>query len=309
MATGGTQPRNLLVLADGVQTAFVAGAVAELERSGRSWKRAVGAGLGAQVAVLAVLGEAQEAERRWLREAELGCPLLDSQLASARRRLGPTSGVLALADPWALAGWLDPACLAEHLAPEAAGLPDRLRRNGSRCAVALQDLGSGHCEWRELGGLTAAGAAAALAAAAAFPAGWGPSGDRGAAAGETAWGGVGLIAALPAPWSTGDEDWDVVCGVPFPAVRRPAIGSSLLESIQRRDECLASTAVERWLAGGGRGPVVAPDAASWAAFAEGHSVDLGVEYPPAWERNGELARLLVGFGAFVAGRRLAGSKT
>ena len=308
MATGSGRPTNLLVLADGVQTALVAGAVAELERSGRSWKRVAGAGLGAQVAALAALGEAREAERRWLREAELGCPLLDSQLASAQRRLGPTPGVLALADPWTMAGWLDSACLAEHLAPEAAGLPERLARSGNRCAVALHDLATGRCGWRELDGLTAAGAGAALAAAAAFPAGWGPSADR-EAAGGAVWGGVGLIAALPAPWSGDDGDWDVVCGFPVPPVKRPAIGGSLLESIQRRDECLAASAVERWLTGDDRRAAVAPDAASWAAFAARDSADLGVEYPLAWERNGELARLLVGFGAFVARRRLAGSKT
>ncbi len=64
-----TIERGLLVLADGGQAAFAAGAVAELARSGAAWSCGAGAGLGAHVALLALLGEAEEGERRWLRQA------------------------------------------------------------------------------------------------------------------------------------------------------------------------------------------------------------------------------------------------
>jgi hypothetical protein len=142
-ATAKTSIRGLLVLADGVHAAFAAGAVAELARRGASWERGAGAGLGAHIAVLALLDEAAEAERRWLREAALDCPMFESRLGAARRRLGDARGLTLLPDPWSLAGWLDPAGLAEHLVPEMAAAPQRLARRGATVVVAVEDLTSG----------------------------------------------------------------------------------------------------------------------------------------------------------------------
>ena len=154
-ATAKTSIRGLLVLADGVHAAFAAGAVAELARRGASWERGAGAGLGAHIAVLALLDEAAEAERRWLREAALDCPMFESRLGAARRRLGDARGLTLLPDPWSLAGWLDPAGLAEHLVPEMAAAPQRLARRGATVVVAVEDLTSGAAEWVDLGTLEA----------------------------------------------------------------------------------------------------------------------------------------------------------
>lgn len=298
----GTSGRGLLVLADGVQAAFAAGAVAELARAGVFWRRGAGAGLGAHVAVLALLGEAVEAERRWLRDAEQGSTLLRSRLAAAQQRLGPGTGVVVAPDPWAMDGWLDPAGLAEHLAPEMAGVPERLARAGARCVVAVDDLGTGEAAWVELAELAPEPAGRMLRAAATFPAGWGPEivveGDNV----RTLWGGVGVALACAPPWRSGQGAWDVVCGFPAPGMARTALGGSLLELMQRRQEARSAAAVGGWV---GRPEsaslrLIAPEAKAYRAWAARDNAELGAEYPLPWERNGELTASLVRFGAFVA---------
>jgi hypothetical protein len=300
MKESGEAPRGLLVLADGVQAAFAAGAVAELARRGVSWRRSAGAGLGAQLAALAVLAEG---ERRWRRQAELGCPLFESLVAATRRQLRGSAGVAALPDAWQLDGWLDPAELTEHIAPEAGGLPDRLAGAGAECSVAVVDLRAATAGWRSLETGDAGGAGASLFAAAAFPAGWGPHATADAEQPEASWGGTGVVAGLEAPWGAGRGEWDVVCGFPCPPIARPALGTSLLELVQRRDEWLSAAAVLRWLALERRPSVrlIAPTAATYRVFAAREAADLGVEYPLPWERNGELVGGLVRFGAFVVG--------
>ncbi len=301
-AAGRTARRGLLVLADGIQAAFAAGAVAELARKGFVWQRGAGAGLGAHVAVLALLGEAVEAERRWLREAETGCPLFRSRLASAQQRLGPASGVIVAPDPWAMDGWLDPVGLAEYLAPEMAAVPERLARAGGSCAVAVEDLGTGEAAWVELAKLTPERAGAMLRAAATFPAGWGPETVTEGESIRTLWGGVGAAVACAPPWRDEKSAWDLVCGFPLPGAVRSALGGSLLELMQRRQEARAGTAVGGWLAGaeGASLRVIAPDAESYRRWASRDNAELGTEYPLPWERNGELTAGLVRFGVFVA---------
>jgi len=294
--------RGLLVLADGVQAAFAAGAVAELARGGVSWQRGAGGGLGAHVAALAVLDEAEEAERRWLREAEAGCPLFQSRLAAARERLGATPGVMLTPDAWTLPGWLEPAGLAEHLAPEMAAVPERLARSERSFAVAVEDLISGEAAWVELASLTAERAGTCLRAAATFPAGWGPESVLEGEATRWLWGGVGAALACAPPWRSGASAWDVVCGFPVPVVARPALGGSLHELMQRRQEGRAAAAVSGWLARpeGAALRVVAPTGAAYREWAERDNAELGVEYPLSWERNGALTGAIVRFGAFVA---------
>ncbi len=288
--------RGLAVLADGAQTAFAAGAVAELARHGRSWTLARGAGLGAQVAVLAVLGEAGEAERRWRRQAEAGCPLLTSAVAAARARLGSDQAITLAPDAWSLPGWLDPLELREHLAPERAGVPGRLRDAGVRCAVAVEDLLAGAVTWIELSRLTAAGAADALLAAASFPAGWPAVVAEDGTSSSLGWGGAGI--ADDSGWLAEATGWDVVCGFPVPPVPRPGIGGSLLELVQRREEVRAGLAAASWASPAVR--LVAPTTASYAGWVARDGADLGVEYPLPWERNAELLGLLVEYGLVAA---------
>ncbi len=302
--TGSNQnARGLAVLADGVQAAFAAGVVAELARRGRRWDRGAGSGLGAHLALLALLGEAEEGERRWIREAALGCPLLESRLGAARRRLGGLRGVTVQADPWALPGWLDPAGLAEHLAPEGAGVPHRLSARGASLAVAVEDLRSGACTWVELTTVEPRRVGALLRAAAAFPGGWGPETDEEGERGAVLWGGASAALQGPAPWDAENGDWDVVCGFPVPGIARPALGRSLIEMLQRRGELedVARLGARLEGAGSGRFAVHAPGAANYAAWCGRETADLGVEYPLPWERNAGLTGGLVRFGAFVAG--------
>jgi len=300
MARAKKARRGLVVLADGAQAAFAAGAVAELARTGRAWAITRGAGLGAQVALLAALGEPGEAERRWLRQGAGGCPLLSSLVARGRRRLAGDDGLLLLPDALALPGWLDPVELEEHLAPDTAGVPERLRRAGTSCAVAVEDLAAGRVDWVELGDATAGDAAWALRAAVRFPAGWGPVAGGDDAAPALRWGGAALAdSGLGGAAAT--DDWDVVCGFPVPPVARPALGSSLLELVQRREEVRSGAAI----AASGRA-VVAPSTASWVAWAARDGADLGTEYPLPWERNGELVEQLVAYGRSVA-RAAAGA--
>lgn len=291
-------------MADGVHAAFTAGAVAELARAGFVWESGAGAGLGAHVGVLALLGEAEEAERRWLREAESGCTLFQSRLAAARQRLGSTPGVMLTSDGWTLSGWLEPEALAEHLAPEMAALPERLARLGRSFAVAVEELNSGKAAWTDLGGQPAREAGNLLRAAATFPAGWGPESSPEGEGMRRVWGGVGAALACDQPWDAGPSAWDVVCGFPVPVAVRPALGESLYELIQRREEASASAAVGRWIARSEDAAVrvIAPSVAAYREWAERDNADLGVEYPLSWERNGALTGAMVRFGAFVARR-------
>jgi len=301
VVTGATD-RGLLVLADGAQTAFAAGAVAEFARFGVSWRRGAGAGLGAHVALLALLGEAPEAERRWRRQAELGCPLFRSRLAAVRERLGEAAGVSVAVDAWTLAGWLDDEALAEHLAPEMAAAPERLARAGAGLTVAVEDLAAGRSAWVELAGVDAAEAGGLLRAAAAFPGGWGPQVVPGGRWTGPVWGGVGAALGGGAPWAGDALSWDVVCGFPVPALARPALGGSLVELMQRRSEARAGAEVEGWLAAGaGRElRIIAPDAAVWRAWSGRDAAEIGVEYPLPWERNGELTAGVLACGAAAA---------
>ncbi len=303
-----TTERGLLVLADGAQAAFAAGAVAGLARAGVRWRRGAGAGLGAHVALLALLGEAPEAERRWRRQAELGCPLLRSRLAAARERLAEAPGVAVTLDAWTLAGLLDDGALAEHLAPEMAAAPERLARAGADLAVAVEDPVAGRAAWVELGGVDAVEAGGLLRAAAAFPGGWGPQGVAGGGWAGPLWGGAGVVAGVEPPWAADGLEWDVVCGFPVPALARPALGGSLIELIQRRSEARAAAGVARWLErGSGRSlRVVAPDAAAWRAWSGREAAEIGVEYPLPWERNGELTAGVLACGAAAASAAVGG---
>ena len=297
-----TTERGLLVLADGAQAAFAAGAVAEMARAGVRWRCGAGAGLGAHVALLALLGEAAEAERRWRRQAELGCPLFRSRLAAVRERLGEAQGVAVTLDAWTFAGWLDDASLAEHLAPEMAGVPERLRGSGATLAVAVEDLGAGRSAWVELAGVDASEAGEVMHAAAAFPGGWGPRAVAGGCWAGPVWGGVGAAFGGDAPWAGDAIGWDVVCGFPVPALARPALGGSLVELMQRRSEARAGAEVERWLAAGAGRPlrIIAPGVAVWRAWSEREAAEIGVEYPLPWERNGELTAGVLACGAAAA---------
>lgn len=301
-ATAKTSSRGLLVLADGVHAAFAAGAVAELARRGVSWNRGAGAGLGAHVALLALLGEAAEAERRWLREAALGCPMFESRVGAARRRIGDAQGLTVLPDPWSLAGWLDPAGLAEHLAPEMAAAPQRLAQRGVTMIVAVEDLTGGAVEWIDLATIETGEAGLILRGAAAFPAGWGPEPATSGGATRLLWGGVGVAFRGAVPWAGDALGWDVVCGFPVPAVARPALGGALLELLQRRSETSAADAIMHLVDGpdGNSMRVVAPTDPVWRAWSGRDGADLGIEYPLPWERNGELAGAVVRFGTFAA---------
>jgi hypothetical protein len=289
-----TARRGIFVAADGLQAGFAAAATAELARGGAAWQVARGAGLGAQVALLAVLGEAEEAERRWRREAGSGCTLLTSAVAAARGKLGAVQGIAVSPDAWSLAGWLDPVELRERLAPElaAAGL---LRDAGVRCAVAVGDLAAGCETWVELADRPPAEAGDALLAAASFPAGWPPVGSGGPPAGLR-WGGVGVLGDTE--WLAEARAWDVVCGFPVPPVARSGLGGSLLELVQRRDEVRAGYAVARCAGPAVR--IVAPTTAGYARWAARDGAELGSEYPLPWERNGELLAVLLEFGRFQA---------
>jgi hypothetical protein len=292
---GDGSTRTLIVLADGIQAAFAAGAVAELGRAGLRWKAAWGAGLGAQVAVLAALGEHDEADRRWRRQAESGCPLLQSRISVVQERVAGSDAVLVLPDPFRAGGWLDPAVLDEHLAPERADLPGRLRAAGATAQVALADLESGSLGWVPLGSAGAAEAGALLAAAATFASGWGPRRISIGSGEHLVLGGVGALPVeTPAGVVTGP--CDLVCGFPVPAVTRPGVGGALLEALQRRDECRAAATVAAW----GEGPrLLVPTTAAYRRWAARDNAELGVEWPLPAERNGELAGLLVDFGAAV----------
>jgi hypothetical protein len=288
-------PRALVVLADGAQAAFAAGAVAGLARLGGQWDRAWGAGLGAHVALLAVLGEAADAERRWIHQAESGCPLLASRLASVRGRMTSDDGIAVLADAGSLAGWLDPAVLAGELAAEAGSCRARLVAAACSCNVAVTGLRQGSAKWVGLECIAPQDAFEIVQAAACFPGGW-PAGTS--EQGELLWGGVSaaVLAGLPDLAMC-----DVVCGFAVPGVERPALGRSLLELVQRRDEVAAAAAVQGWCAGqSGRRRLLAPNRSLWAAGGADPDAELGVEYPLPWERNAGLVRRLLELGRLSA---------
>lgn len=300
-------PRALVVLADGVHAGFAAGAVAALSEGGARWTAACGAGLGAQVAALAVLGEASEAERRWRRMSAGGMQLFEPRVAAARALPLP-AGVLALPDPLTLGGWLADEPLVEHIAPERGGLPGRLRRVGAKLWVAVEDLVEGRRGWTDLTAGSAVEAGGHLEAAARFPAGWPPCRESGPVQERVRWGGTGALpGSLPEAFRT--MPVDMVCGFPVPAARRPELGDSLLELVQRREEIGAAWRAEEWTRLLRRhSRVVAPEAGHWAQWSGRDGADLGVEYPLPWSRNGEVAAAVVGFGREAALRALAGRR-
>jgi hypothetical protein len=306
---GGEPERpGLIVLADGAHAAFAAGAVAALARSGTRWRVTAGAGLGAHVAALAAIGETEEIERRWRRQAELGCPLLRPRIRAWRQRLGAAEGALVLPDALALGGWLDPVELDEFLAPEAAGLPERLRGAGARTAVAVHDLDRGESSWVAIESVGAPDALDVLTAAACFPGGWAPPAVRSGSSRGPLWGGVAAVPGGGVPAAAGTARWDVVCGSPVPAARRSASGPSLFELVQRRDLDGAAERVRGWCREpSGAVRVVAPTMEAWTRFADRDGADLGLEYPLPWEQNGELTTLVLSFGRFVATEVLASS--
>lgn len=284
--------RGLAVLADGVTAAFAAGAVAALARSGRTWNHGLGAGLGAQIAFLALCGEAEEAARRWRRQSEMGCPLLRSRLAAAQESLGPGDGVVLLPDAWRLEGWLDERSLAEHLAPEAADPGGRLRRAGVTLQVAFTDLVAGSSGWLDVHGQSPAEAFARLGAAARFSGGWPPLAIGDESRHQLLCGGVGATTSLQL---LQEIDWDVVCGFAVPPAVRPGCGTSIWEQLQRQDELRASQIVKDWSKGAAV-QVFAPDEAALRMASQRPDAELGVELPLPWERNRELCGLLVRMG-------------
>ncbi|HNX50851.1 MAG TPA: hypothetical protein PLS53_06860 [Thermoanaerobaculaceae bacterium] len=294
-------PRGLVVLADGIQSAFAAGAAASLARAGAVWSEAMGAGLGAQVAALALLGEAEEAGRRWKRQGELGCLLLTPVMATARRRLGDAA-VTALPDAWRIPGWLDEGVLGEHLAPEAAALPARLQRLGKHLQVVILNLTAGTSQAVPLENADAARAAHILDAAARFPGGWGPASSLSGTSPELLWGGIAAVASGTLP---GAGKWDLVCGFPVPPLPRPGLSTSIWETIQRRDEQQVGSLVTDWVRAAATGcRVVAPTEADLRSVSGRPDTELAVEYPLPWERNGELCSLLVRMGEAAAARAL-----
>lgn len=298
--------RGLIVLADGAHAAFAAGALGTLAGAGLHWRLAFGAGLGAQLAALAVLGEAVEGERRWRRQAELGCPLLRPRVRGWRERLGADAGALVLPDVLNLGGWLDPTELSEFLAPEMAGIPERLRRAAVACAVAVHDIRRGACRWEALQGIGPRDAGGILVAAASFPGGWPPWQADSPEGPRMLWGGVSAApVAAPVPTRTEVVRWDLVCGYPVPATGRPAAGRSLFELVQQRDEARAAEVVQCWERElGSAVRLVAPGDDDWTGLAGRAGADLGLEYPMPWEHNGELVGLVLELGRRVARRVL-----
>ncbi len=273
--------RGLVVLADGAQAAFCAGVVAQLAAAGGNWGEAAGAGLGAHVALLALLGEAEETARRYSRLTQEGAALFRPALAYVREAVN-TEGFLLLPDPFRLAGWLLPSVLSEYLAPEQA------LAGGVNLWVCVEELASGTRGWRQLA------SGQQLVETAAFPWGWPPASGL--------WGGVGACAELDFP-PLACPQVDVVCGFPVPAVERPGLSNALFATVQRREEMAAARTVERWAAAHSGLQVFAPTQRLYAAFVKREGALLGVEYPLPVEHNAELMGTLVAFGRFVGGHK------
>lgn len=269
--------RGLVVLADGAQAAFCVGVVGELSRRGFRWVEGAGAGLGAWVALLGLVGEGEEAERRFLRLGGEG--LLSSVLAQAREQL-TSPEFLVLPDVMRLAGWLSREFLMEHLAA------DLVLIGKAPVWIAWENLNSGQRLWRKLE------EASELPAAVAFPWGWPPD--------ETgSWGGVDVCCELPWPPLTADGV-DVICGFPVPSVERPGFGNSLFFFAQRRSEIAAAATVTRWLQGSGEIKLWAPSEESYRTFSQRPLAQLGVEYPYPVEQNAELCQTMVTYGQWLA---------
>jgi hypothetical protein len=160
-------------------------------------------------------------------------------------------------------------------------------------------LTAGRADWFDLAGELPEEAGDLLRATASFCGGWGPmpGGDSGARCG-----GVAAALHLLGGRITGGKAIDLVCGFPVPAVRRPQV-VSVFELVQRQDELAAALAVAEWRHRDRRKiRIVAPEQASWEAWAERDGADLGLEYPLPWDSNGELMGLVLRYGDFV-GRR------
>lgn len=275
--------RGLVVLADGAQAAFCAGVIGELSRRGWRWVEGAGAGLGAWLALLGLVGEGEEAERRFLRLGERGIELLSSPLDRAQEQLA-SSDVLVLPDAMRLTGWLRGEVLAEHLAA------DLVLIGQAPVWIAWENLQLGQRCWRKLE------EASHLLAAAAFPWGWPPD--------ETgSWGGVDVCCELPWPPLTA-EGVDVICGFPVPSVERPGFGNSLFFFAQRRAEIAAAATVTRWLQGPGEIKLWAPSEESYKTFSQRPLAQLGVEYPYPVEQNAELCQTMLNYGRWLA-RKMA----
>ncbi len=289
------------MLADGVQAAFAAGVVAELARQGASWEVGAGVGLGAELALLALLGRAAEGEGRWREEGTAGCPLFVSQAAAAAARLGNDAEVAVWPDPWRLAGWLDPGALAARQARVVEPLLDEFVAAGRTLRVAVVDLEAGAHRAVNLAEVSAGEGAVVVRAAAAFPGGWGPLPALLGGTPTLLAGGVDALPALLPLDAESGAAWEVVCGFPVPAVARPGLARSLFEQVQRRSEIRAAMHLKRMGMGGATVRVFAPTDLLWREWAGRDGAELGVEYPLPWERNGELVVRLVDFGRFVAG--------
>ncbi|MCS7183324.1 MAG: hypothetical protein NZ869_09485 [Thermoanaerobaculum sp.] len=272
--------RALVVLGDGAQAAFCSGVVAGLAEQGVVWQEGAAAGLAAQVALLALAGEALEGARRFLRMAEEGAALFSAAGAPASAEARKV-GWLALPDVYRVPGWLDPSVLEEYLAPDWA----LVRR--VNLWVAWENLVSGERGWIPLR------QGEQLLVTAAFPWGW--------PAREGIWGGVGACAELEPP-PLGSEAVDLVCGFPVPAVERPGQGAALIGANPRREELVAARTAVRWASHWPQVRVFAPQQRAYLDWSQRDSALLGVEYPLPLEQNGELMAQLVRFGEFVASR-------
>lgn len=246
--------------------------------------------------MLAALGEAPEAARRWRRMAQSGCPLLVPLGVEAAETARP--GTLVLLDAWRLGGWLSTTGLDEFLLPEAAAVARRLGETRVSCSVASFGLTGGDANWVQLEREDTFGISRFLGVTAGFAGGFPPR--PGTPDGESwAWGGV--AAAIVAGLDLDPRlQWDVVCGFPVPPRVRRTLGTSLFELVQRRDEIAAGRSLAPMRSRSGI-RVIAPDEVGWRQVTSRPDAELDAEYPLPWERNGEMTVLLVSLGFLAAG--------